>query len=141
MEKAFSTSWKASKRPRKQRNYRNNAPLHLKHKFLGAHLSKELRQKYGKRAMPVVVGDKVKVMIGQFKKRENKIERVDLKNAKIYITGIDAPKKDGSKTMLPINPSNLMITELNLTDKGRKAALERKGAQAAKNPEKKKGAD
>jgi len=34
MKKIFSTHWKASKQPRKQRKYRAKAPLHIKRKFL-----------------------------------------------------------------------------------------------------------
>ena len=126
MKKAFSTKWKSSKRPAKQRKYRGKAPLHIKYKFLSAHLSKDLRKKYGKRRLPVIKGDKVKVVRGQFKKRENKVERVDLKKTKVYITGVERTKKDGSKSMQPINPSNIIITELNLDDKKRKQAIEKK---------------
>ncbi len=45
MKKKFSTSWKASRQIRKQRKYRENAPLHLRNKFMTANLSKELRKK------------------------------------------------------------------------------------------------
>jgi large subunit ribosomal protein L24 len=126
MEKQFSTKWNASTKPRKQRKYRFNAPLHIKHKFMAAHLSKELRAKYKTRSMPAVKGDKVKVLIGQYKGRENKIERVDVKNTKVYITGVERTKRDGSKSMYPIHPSNVIITDLKLDDKKRKEALERK---------------
>ena len=126
MRKKFSTKWNSSTQPRKQRKYRFNAPLHVKHKFMAAHLSKELRAKYKTRSMPVAKGDKVKVLVGQYKGRENKIERVDLKNTKVYITGVDRTKRDGSKSMYPIHPSNILITELKLDDKKRKQALERK---------------
>ena len=61
MKKKFSTAWNASKQPRKQRKYRANAPLHTKYKFLGVHLSKELREKHGVRSMAVITGHKVKV--------------------------------------------------------------------------------
>ena len=50
---------------RKQRNYRHKAPLHIKQKFVSAHLSKELRQKCGRRSLGVRKGDKVKVTTGQ----------------------------------------------------------------------------
>jgi len=56
MKKKFSNSWKASKQVRKQRKFRYNAPLHIKHKFLSAHLSKELMKKYGTRNIPVKKG-------------------------------------------------------------------------------------
>jgi large subunit ribosomal protein L24 len=124
MEKEFSTSWKASKRPGKQRKYRHNAPLHITQKFLSAHLSKELRKKYGKRSLTVVKGDRVKVVRGQFKGRENKVESTDHKKTLVYVAGLERTKKDGSKSLCPVHPSNLIITELNLADKMRKEKLE-----------------
>jgi len=126
MKKKFSVSWKSSKKTRKQRKYRSSAPLHLKGKFLNATLSKDLRKKYGKRSIRVRKGDKVKIMRGQFKKKEGIVERVDTKKEKVYITKMEIEKKDGSKVLKPIVPSNLMILELNLDDKKRRAKLERK---------------
>jgi len=122
----FSKTWKKSKQPRKQRKYRYNAPLHIKTKFMAAHLSKELRQKYNRRSFPVRKGDKVQVMRGQFKKKIGKIARADLKKSKVYIDGIEIIKKDGTKTLYPINPSNSMILELDLEDKKRVQTLKRK---------------
>ena len=126
MKAMFSLSWKASKQPRKQRKYAYNAPLHIKRKMLAANLSELLKDKYKKRNIPVRKGDKVKVMRGQFRGKEGKINRVFLKKTKVYIEGIEIIKKDGTKTPYPIHPSNLMITELNLDDKYRKEALSRK---------------
>ncbi len=126
MKKIFSKFWKSSKQPRKQRKYRYNAPLHLKRKFLSTTLSKELREKYGKRNIKIRVGDKVTVMAGQFKKKTGTVSRVDMKKIKIYVEGVEMIKRDGSKVQYPINPSNLMITELLLTDLKRKESLDRK---------------
>ena len=126
MKKRFSEHWKGSKQPRKQRKYRYNAPLHIKQNFMRAHISKELIKKYSKRNIGLRKGDKVKILRGDFKKKEGKIERVDLKKTKAYISGIERIKKDGTKTLVPIDASNLMITELNLDDKMRQKALERK---------------
>jgi large subunit ribosomal protein L24 len=136
MKQGFSTKWKASKSPAKQRKYMYCAPMHITRKFLSAHLSKELRAKHKARSFMVAKGDKVKVLRGQFKGRENKVDRVDHKKLQIYITGIESAKKDGSKSMYPFTPSNLMITELNLEDKKRKAALERKTPKGQKPEEK-----
>ena len=124
--KKWSKSWKSSKNPKKQRKYIYNAPLHIKHKFLAANLSDELRKKYNKRNIPVRKGDKVKILRGQFKSIIGKIEKVLLKKTKVYIENAQLQKKDGSKAYYPIHPSNLMITELNLEDKERKKALDRK---------------
>ncbi len=124
--KKFSPSWKASKKPKKQRKYRFNAPLHSKHKLARAHLSKELRKKYGKRSAGLRKGDRVAVMRGEFTKKEGKIEAVLLKKSKVHVEGIEKTKKDGTKVRVPIDPSNLMIKELNLEDKYRQKMIERK---------------
>ena len=126
MKTKFSSMWKKSKQSRKQRKYRYNAPLHIKTKFMAAHLSKELKQKHNKRSFSVRKGDKVQVMRGQFKKKIGKIERINLKKSKVYITGVETIKKDGTKILYPVNPSNLMILELNLDDKKRAQILKRK---------------
>ena len=119
MEKKFSTAWKGSSQPRKQRKYLANAPLHIKRKLLSVNLSKELRKKYGRRNIPIVKGDTVKVMVGKFKKKTGKIIEVFTKRTKVVVEGIQVKKQDGSKANIKLNPSNLQITELNLNDKKR----------------------
>ncbi|MEM3126912.1 MAG: 50S ribosomal protein L24 [Candidatus Woesearchaeota archaeon] len=119
MSKKFSRVWKSSKRKRKQVKYKLNAPFHLRIAFLSAHLEKSLRQKHKRRALPLRVGDKVTVLRGDYKKKSGKITRVDRKNYKIFVEGIELTKKDGSKVFPPLDPSNVMITELNLEDKKR----------------------
>lgn len=119
MKKEFSTSWIASKQPRKQVKYRANAPLHIKRKFLSVNLSRELRKKVGKRSIPVVKGDLVEVKRGKFNKKRGKIIEVKIKQKKIYIEGVQIKKIDGSKVNVKIQPSNLQIIELNIEDKKR----------------------
>jgi len=119
MKQKFNKNWKASRQPRKQKKYSANAPLHLKRKFASVNLSKELRKKYGKRNLPVRKGDKVKVMVGKFKKNEGKVTKVMLKTSKVVVDGVQIKKKDGSKIDIKMEPSNLMIIELNLDDKKR----------------------
>ncbi len=120
MEKAFSTHWKNSTQRRKQRKYQYNAPLHIRQKFVNVHLSPELRKKHNTRSIQVRKDDKVKVLRGTFKGKSGKVERVDLKKSKIFITGIEIIKKEGSKVAYGISPSNLMITEISTTDKKRR---------------------
>ncbi len=114
-----------SKQPRKKRKELANKPLHKRRKEMSVHLSKELREKYGKRNIPVRTGDKVKVMRGTFKGKEGKVVEVDLKRYRVKVEGIVRKKADGTEVLVPIHPSNLMITELNLEDERRKAVLER----------------
>lgn len=123
MKKDFSSEWIRSKQPRKQRKYSYNAPLHIKGKFMAAHLSKELIKKYNRRSIRVRKGDKAIILRGQFKKKTGNIERIDLKETRVYIAGIEMIKKDGTKVFYPIHPSNLVVTELNLDDKKRMAIV------------------
>ncbi len=119
MKKQFSTHWKASKQPRKQRKYIAKAPLHIKRKFLSMNLSKELRKKYGKRNVAARKGDTVRIMRGKFRKKSGKIIQINTKKSRVMIEGIQVKKRDGSKVNVKLHPSNMQITELNLEDKKR----------------------
>ena len=92
---------------------------------MSAHLSKELMKKYDKRNIPIRKGDKVKIMRGQFKNKTGEVTKVDLKLTKVHVDSAFVPKRDGTKSIYPIFPSNLLIIELKLDDKKRKQALER----------------
>jgi large subunit ribosomal protein L24 len=122
----ISQSYKSSVKGRKQRKYRVFAPLHSRHKMLGANLSKDLRKKYGKRSASLRKGDNVRIMNGQFADQKGKILIVNTRKFKVYIEGIQRNKRDGTKVNVPIDPSNLQIIELNLDDKKRINVLERK---------------
>ena len=130
------TSWKSSTQPRKQRKFRYNAPLHLKQKFMHVHLAAALRQKYGRRDIQSKREDKVKILRGQFKGKEGKVSRLSLMRGKIYVTGIENIKKDGSKLPAALVASNLQIIELNLEDKKRKQKLEISGVGKKSNKQK-----
>jgi len=123
MKKKFSTAWKSSSQPRKQRKYLANAPLHLKKKFMSVNLSKDLRKKHGKRNIPVVKGDKVRILRGKFKKKQGKVIKVRLKYKQVLVENIQVKKLDGSKVDVPLRPSNLQIIELKLDDKKRMKKL------------------
>lgn len=126
MKKEFSTAWKSSKQPRKQRKYLANAPLHLRKKFVSVNLSKELRKKHDKRNIAVRKGDTVQIMRGKFKGKKGKVTEVKLKISKILIEGIQVKKQDSSKVNIKMQPSNLQIIELNLEDRKRNKTLEKK---------------
>ena len=125
MKKEWSSKWKSSSQPRKQRKYRYNAPLHVRHKFLGARLSPELVKQFGRRSLPVRKGDEVKIMRGSSKDLKGTVERVDVKQSKVYVDGITVKKTDGSEVMKPLVPSNIMITKPDMNDKRRNMILER----------------
>ncbi|MEK6855214.1 MAG: 50S ribosomal protein L24 [Nanoarchaeota archaeon] len=133
MRKAFSSNWLSSKQKRKQIKYRANAPLHKKHKFLSAHLSKMLREKYSRRSLPLRKGDEVIVMRGAFKKRKEKVSSIDLKRLRVNLENLQRSKKDGTKVNVHFSPSVLQIQSLNLEDKERIQALNRKQKENASN--------
>lgn len=129
MKTQFSRHWIRSAQPRKQRKYRYNAPMHVRRKLVSAHLEKGLRKDYNKRSLPVRKGDEVRVTRGKFAGTKGKISRVDLKRLKIYIENAKVKKVSGQEVELPIDPSNVVITNLNLDDKKRKKFLIRSKAK------------
>jgi large subunit ribosomal protein L24 len=116
-----------SSKPRKQRKFRFNAPLHVRHKFVNAHISKELKEKMKIKARSIEVrrGDTVKVMSGAQKGKSGKVSRVDLKKGFVYIEGIVRKNSKGKEIMIPIRASNLYITDLDLSDKYRKEIIDK----------------
>ena len=130
-----------SRQPRKQRRAYFNAPLHVRQKLMTAPLSRELREKYGVKRLPVRKGDKVKVMRGDFKGHVGEVVRVDLKRYRIYVDGVTIKKADGTPVFRPLHPSKVMIVELNLDDEWRKKIIERRSRAAAVSEEKKEGGE
>lgn len=123
MKSRFTKTWKASKQPRRQRKYRYNAPIHIKRKFLSVNLSKDLRTKFGTRNVIIKKGDKVKILRGNFKSQESKVSDINLKKGIVYLDGMENTRREGSKSRIPFQPSNLQIVDLDLSDKIRKEKL------------------
>jgi large subunit ribosomal protein L24 len=113
-------------KPSKQRKMLYDAPAHLRHKLLAAHLSPELRASHGTKSFPVRTGDTVNVVRGDHKGVEGKITRVDLSRYRIYVEGLTREKVDGTTINVPIHPSKVIVTRLNLDDKWRKDILDSK---------------
>ncbi len=115
----WSSTWKASKKPSKQRKYVYNAPLHVRSSFPSSHLSKDLRASLKCRSLRVRKGDKVKVLRGQFKGKTGAVDRIDTKRMKVFIAGLEFVKKEGQKVLYPIHPSKLLIQVADTSDKRR----------------------
>jgi large subunit ribosomal protein L24 len=113
-------------KPTKQRKMLFQAPDHIRYKLFAAPLSPELKATHAVRALPVRSGDSVRIVRGDRKGFEGKISRVDRKEYRIYIEGLTREKVDGTTVFVPVHPSKVMITRLNLDDKWRKKILERK---------------
>lgn len=128
---------KRVKNPRKQRKLHFNAPAHLRHKLMAAPLSKELISSKGVKTLPVRKGDTVRIMRGDHAGFEGKINRVDLKRYRIFVEGLTREKVDGTNIFVSVHPSKVMIRNLNLDDKWRKAIIEHKKQLAPSKKEEK----
>jgi large subunit ribosomal protein L24 len=95
-------------------------------KLLHVHLSKELREKYKRRAIRVRKGDIVRVMRGSYRGYEGKVAKVEPKRGFVYIEGLTRKTMRGKPVMIPIHASKLMIVKLDLSDKLRVEKLEEK---------------
>jgi len=115
-----------SSHPRKQRKALFNMPLHKREKLVTAPLSSELREKYGIRNLPVVRGDEVRILRGSHAGTQGRVNRVDRKRVRLLIDGVTRERADGTPVFIPIHPSKVEITKLNLKDKKRKEMIERK---------------
>jgi large subunit ribosomal protein L24 len=111
-------------KPRKQRYMLYNAPLHKKRKWISSHLAENLLLKYDRRSLPVVKGDTVKVMRGNYRGHEDKISKVNVRDQTVEIEGVTITTAKGTKIAKPIHASTLLITKLNITDKWRRQKLE-----------------
>ena len=119
-----------SSQRRKSRKAYFTAPSSVRRVMMSAHLSKDLKDKYSVRAIPIRKGDQVKILRGTQKGREGKVQTVYRRRRCIYIEKIVKEKTNGQQAQIPIHPSNCTITSLKL-DKDRKAILEKKKRTAA----------
>lgn len=109
--------------PRKQRKRLYQAPAHIRYKHFSALLSPSLKTSHNIGSLPVRSGDTVRIMRGDRKGLEGKVTRVDRKNYRIFVEGVTREKVDGTTAFIPIHPSKVMITSLNLDDKWRRESL------------------
>jgi large subunit ribosomal protein L24 len=114
-------------KPDKQRKRLYQAPINERYRRFSAPLSSKLKESHGTNSVTVRKGDTVMIMRGDRKGSEGKVTQINRKKYRIFIEGATREKVDGTTTFIPIHPSKVMITRLNLDDKWRKKILERKG--------------
>ena len=94
-----------------------HVPKHQLDRMISAPLTDNLREAYKIRSLRVVKGDSVKVMRGEYKGVEGKVENVDVEHGTLNIEGVQREKIRGGQVKVPIHASKVMIVNLNLTDK------------------------
>ncbi|MEM0372928.1 MAG: 50S ribosomal protein L24 [archaeon] len=115
-----------SKQPRKQRKKLYNLKQHERRAKFSAALDKKLKNEHKKNSFPLIKGDKVKIITGKYRGKEGKVMLINTHKLKIGVEGITVKKPNGKEEFVLIDPSNVIITELKLTDELRKKALKRK---------------
>jgi large subunit ribosomal protein L24 len=99
-------------------------PKHQRDRMVGAVLEDSLRKQYGRKNIRVVKGDSVRVMRGEYKGVEGKVEKVNTEHATFHIEGIQREKIRGGQVKVPIHSSNVMVIYLNLDDDYRSSKLQ-----------------
>ncbi|MDQ3884943.1 MAG: 50S ribosomal protein L24 [Thermoproteota archaeon] len=99
-------------------------PKHKRDKMVGAVLEDGLRKQYQKKTIRVIKGDSVRVIRGEYKGVEGKVDRVDTEHATFHIEGIQKEKIRGGQVKVPIHSSKVMVITLNLEDKYRSNKLQ-----------------
>lgn len=116
-----------------------HVPKHQRDRMVAARLADSLREVYKKRTLRVVKGDSVKVVRGEYKGVEGKVESVDTERGTLNIEGIQREKIRGGQIKVPVHASKVMIMNLNLADKFRSSKVQgdKEKIQPASTPEKK----
>jgi large subunit ribosomal protein L26e len=110
---------------RKSRKAHFQADSTSRRKIMSAMLSKELREKYNVRSVPIRKGDEVQVVRGGFKSRDGKVTEVYRKKYIIHIERLTREKNNGATVDIGIHASKVQITKLHM-DKDRQQLLDRK---------------
>jgi large subunit ribosomal protein L24 len=84
-------------------------------------LERKLAEKYKKRSFDIRKGDTVKIVRGDFKGNEGKVNEV--RDGKLLIEKVTLKKADGSMIPGKMDPSNVIITKFDLTDALRRGKL------------------
>ncbi|QSG02367.1 50S ribosomal protein L24 [Natranaeroarchaeum sulfidigenes] len=113
-----------SRQPHKQRNEVENASLHELHRYVQATLSSELREEYDTRRTRVNAGDTVEVMRGDHAGQEGEVVQVDLKDSVLHVEDVTVETADGEEVPRPLDPSNVRIIDLDLSDDRREERLQ-----------------
>jgi len=119
-----------TKSRRKQRKRFFTQPNHQRNKLMTAKLHEDLQKEYGVKRMTIRKEDSVLVVRGEFKDMEGKVSSINREKAQIFIEGASVEKSSGTTYDIPIYPSNVVLTKIEVKkDKWRKKILDRRAAQ------------
>ncbi|ELP90487.1 60S ribosomal protein L26, putative [Entamoeba invadens IP1] len=119
---------RVSSQPRKARKAFYNANKNQRRILMSARLSKELREKYTVKALPIHKDDEVKIIRGH-QKIAGKVTGVRRSQYVIYIDKLTKTKNNGQTVQVPVHVANVEITKPFL-NKDREALLKKRGDAA-----------
>jgi large subunit ribosomal protein L24 len=85
-----------------------------------SNLSSNLKKEYNRKSLRIVKGDSVKIMRGEYKGVEGKVEKLNTVKGRLSIEGVQREKIKGGQVKVQIHASNVRIMSLHLDDKYRK---------------------
>jgi len=109
--------------PRRQRKALYAADTFDRRRRMAVPLSRELRARFRRRAVPVRKGDTVRVLSGSFVGREERVARVNRRDYAVTLDNVTLKTADEKLKPLELRPGHLVITRLNLSDPWRRRSL------------------
>jgi large subunit ribosomal protein L24 len=88
-----------------------------------SNLSSNLKKEYNRKSLRIVKGDSIKIMRGEYKGVEGKVEKLNTVKGRLSIEGVQREKIKGGQVKVQIHASNVRIMSLQLDDKYRKNKL------------------
>ena len=114
-------------KPTKNRNHQTYRAINqFVNKQTCAPISKDLRKKYSRRSVRIMIDDMVKVVRGEYKGLTGKVTKISTETSGVAIEGNKKEKLKGEKIDVYIHSTNMIITSLNTDDKWRLKILEKK---------------
>lgn len=120
-----------STQPRKERKTLYNLPVHKNRARIASHLDGPLMEKHQKRSTTLRKGDTVRIMRGEFAGVSGKVLDVNTRTGKVTVDGVTVSKAKATQVARALDPSNLVITKLDLTDPFRREALGGEGEEGS----------
>ncbi|MDD2531203.1 MAG: 50S ribosomal protein L24 [Candidatus ainarchaeum sp.] len=118
-----------SKKPSKSRKAFYTMPKHKAVKVIASHLDEKLANELKKRSISVRKGDTVKIVRGENKGKEGKISSVDTVKKRMYIEKVVVRRSNGQEKPLAIQPSNVIVIDLDRSDRKRFKTITKKEAK------------
>jgi len=112
-----------SAQPRRQRLAQFTADTFERRRRMQVPLSRELKNRYGRRSLPVRKGDTVRILSGSYVGREERVAKVNRRDYSVTLDNVTGKTADAKMKPLPIRPSHLLLIRLNLADPWRRRVL------------------